>query len=502
MTTLSSNMLIPLMVIIPIICALLLNLFNGKDKFVKIIAIITVICLPLIPLFTNYGLHFFGGHVPLIDNGALLGTLPASIQSSIVAFYHPAITYSFSSLQKLFVFVLGLVAFSVVLTSLSESEKFDGAYGFLMFMGIAAVSALILSDDIFHMYVFFEIAALAQTGIVLASSIKNNYETALKYMMLSSLAAPFLLLGIALILGIVGSINITDIVLAINQTFIDPLGPVVLLALAFITFGWLYGSGLPPFHTIKSKVYSKAMPSGAALLQAFSVITFVAFALAILRIFGHIYITQYLIMGFSIVAMILGVTLALVQEDFKRVIGFLAVGELGYIGIGLALGTAMGVAGGLFQALNEMIITALLFIGFGTILYKTRISNINELGGLLAENPKISIVVLLAGFAMAGVPPLNGFRSKLMLMQSSVNAGYPELGVLMVVLSIVTFVIFVKLFYNIYLRPKPKNIPIVDLKIPKATIFAMVLLAIACIFIGLYPDIVVEPLVQFSIGMI
>lgn len=497
-----SNLLIPLMVILPIICALLLNLFNEKDKLVKIISVIVAFCLPLIPLLSNYGLHFFGGHVPLIDNGAILNTVPAFIKNSILTSFHPAITYSFAGLEKVFIFILGLIAFTAILTSLNESKKFYGAYGFLMFMGIASVTALILSDDIFNMYVFFEIAALAQTGIVLASDIDNNYETALKYMILSSLAGPFLLLGIALLLGIVGSVNISDIALYIGQNIISPTSTIILLSLSFILFGWLYASGLPPFHTIKSMMYSKAMPSGAALLQAFTVLTFVAFAIAIIRIFGHIPITKIILLGISLIAMILGITLALVQEDFKRVIGFLAVGELGYIGIGLGLGTAVGMTAGLFQAVNEILLTGALFIGFGTILYKTNISNINDLGGLIVENPKLSILVLISGLAMAGVPPLNGFRSKLMLIQSTVKAGFPEIAIIMVILSIVTFLIFVKLFYNIYLRPKPNDLEIVRDSIPTTTIISLIILVIACIVLGLFPHLVTGPLDQFTMGLI
>lgn len=85
------------------------------------------------------------------------------------------------------------------------------------------------------------------------------------------------------------------------------------------------------------------------------------------------------------------------------------MGELGYIGIGLGLGTAMGVTAGLFQAVNEPCV-AFLFIGFGTILYKTRESDMRKLGGMMVQSPKTAFLVMIAGFAMAGVPPLNVFR--------------------------------------------------------------------------------------------
>jgi energy-converting hydrogenase B subunit F len=496
------NPLIPIMVILPICCALLLNLFHNKDKTVKILAIVVGVILPIIPLVANYGVHYFGGYPPLIDNPTLAQGLPSSITDSALNVFHPAITYTFASAQKIFIFILGLVAFFAIFTSLSETRRPSGVYTFLMFMGTAAITAILLSDDIFNLYVFFEIAALAQVGIIICSGVERNYETALKYMLLGSIAAPMLLLGIAILLGLTGNVNITDIVFSLKNGLVDPKNPLFLMACGLIVFGWLYGSGLPPFHTIKSAVYSKALPHGAALLQAFSVFTFVALGIIIIRIFGYLPLTQWAIIFFSLLAMILGITMALMQTDFKRIIGYLAVGELGYIGLGLGLGTAFGISAGLFQAVNEAIVTAFLFIGFGTILYKTGISDTNKLGGLLADNPWVAGLVLLAGFAMAGVPPLNVFQSKLQLIQASIGAGLPELGIIMVLLSIITFMTFMKAFYTIYLRPRPKDLEIINEKIPRATIISMVAFLVICLVLGLFPQLVTDSLTQLAQGLV
>lgn len=496
------NPLIPIMVILPIACALLLNLFHGKDKTIKTLAIIVGVVLPIIPLMASFGLHYFGGYAPLIDDPTIAQGLPTSITDSALNLFHPAITYAFASAQQLFIFILGIVAFFAIFTSLSETRRVSGVYTFLMFMGTAAITAILLSDDIFNLYVFFEIAALAQVGIILCSGVERNYETALKYMILGSIAAPMLLLGIALLLGLTGNVNITDIIYSLKHGLIDPYNPLLLMSCGLILFGWLYGSGLPPFHTIKSAVYSKALPHGAALLQAFSVFTFVALGIIIIRIFSYLPLTQWAIIFFSLLAMVLGITMALMQTDFKRIIGYLAVGELGYIGLGLGMGTAFGITAGLFQAVNEAIITAFLFIGFGTILYKTGISDTNKLGGLLAENPWVAGLVLIAGFAMAGVPPFNAFQSKLQLVQASISAGLPELGILMVLLSIITFMTFVKVFYTIYLRPRPKDLEIINEKIPKATIISLVAFLVICLVLGLFPQLATDNLAQLAQGLV
>ncbi len=496
------DVLIPLMVILPIASALFLNLLHKNDRTIKLLAIITALVLPVIALITPYGSHYFGGYAPLAQNATIAQGLPSLITATQLFQFHPAITYIFGSAQQLMIFVLALIAFFAIFTSLNETKKPSGVYVFLMFMGTASVSAILLSDDIFNLFVFFEIAALAQVGIIVASGIKNNYETALKYIILGNIAGPLLLLGIALLLGITGNVNITDIIFSIKQGYVDPQSPVILMALGLITFGWLYASGLPPFHTIKSAVYSKALPHGAALLQAFSVFSMVAIGIIILRMFAYIPFTSTAIIGISLLAMVLGITMAIVQTDFKRIIGYLAVGELGYIGIGLGLGTAFGITAGLFQAVNEAIITAFLFIGFGTVLYKTRTSDTRKLGGMMFTNPRIALLVLLAGFAMAGIPPLNAFQSKLMLIQASIQSGLPELGIIMILLSIVTFMTFMKAFYTIYMRPKPAELEIIDNKIPRSTIISMVVFLIICLILGLFPQIATNSLQTIAAGLV
>ena len=477
------NELIPLMVIVPLMAALLISAFSRFNTVTKIFAFVVAICLPIIPIASNYGLHYFGGYEPMLDNVTNV-------------MFHPAITYSFTFLQQIFIAMVGLLTFLVIFIYLTEYKEVSGPYLFLLFLGTAAVTAMLLTDDIFHMFVFFEILALAQVGIVAASSISYSNEMALKYMILGSIGSPMMLLGIGFLLAMTGSVNITDIAAAVHNGLVDITSPVFLMSLALIFFGWLYASGLPPFHTIKSGIYSKAEPHGAALLQSFTVISMISIVLVMFRIYSTLPIFEV------ILAMILGVSLALTQTDFRRMIGFLAVGELGFIGLGIGLGTQYSITAGLFQALNEITITALLFIGFGAIVNATNEVDTRKLGGLLAYHPKVSIMLLIGGLAMAGVPPLSGFQSKLMLVQASLSCGYPEISILAIVVSIATFVVFVKTYYSMFLKPKPEDLDVEHKEVPRAMIFAMGILLIIVIAFGVYPDVVTDGIANFVGGIL
>ncbi|WP_409198396.1 energy conserving hydrogenase EhbF [Methanobrevibacter acididurans] len=496
------NELIPLIVIIPLICALLLNLLHGKNRISRIMALIVAIVIPIIALVASNGLHFFGGHTPLTFNPTLLESLPASLLSSRVILFHPAITYSLAGLEKIFIFILGIVIFLSLFTYFNKYKKVSGPYLFLIFMGTAAVSAMLLSDDIFNMYIFFEIAALTQTGIILASNTEGSTETALKYMILGSIGGPILLLGIGFVLGVIGSVNITDIVYAIHTGYVNPYSPTLLIGFAMIFFGWLYASGLPPFNTIKSLIYSKGTPESSAILTTFSVLTMVAFGLVMFRIFGYLSVYKITIMLFALLAMVLGVSMAVVQTDYRKMLGFLAVGELGFIAIGFGIGTKLSMTAGLFQAFNDIVITSLLFIGFGIVYYLTGTSDTRKLGGLISLNPKVSIMILLGGLALAGVPPFNGFQSKLMLVQSALNAGFPEIAIIIVLVSIVVFMTFVKAFHSIYLKPKPKDLSFVHKEVPSLAIVSIAILLIICLVIGLDPNLITYSFGQYLGGLI
>lgn len=303
-----------------------------------------------------------------------------------------------------------------------------------------------------------------------------------------------MLLGIALILGLTGNVNISDIVMMIHTGLVNPTNPVLLFAAGMLIYGWLYATGLPPFNAIKSEIYSKGLPSGSMLLQSFSVIACISIGLVIIRIFGYLPTAQMAMLAVSVIAMILGICMAMVQDDYKRIIAYLAVGELGYIGVGLGLATPLSITAGLFQAVNELVVTSFLFIGFGLVLYKTRTSKISKLGGLLEYMPVAALLTVLAGFAMAGVPPFNVFQSKYLLCQAAIAAGIPELAVIMIILSIVTFLAFLKMAYAIFLRPKPDELEVSSASVPKTTMAVMIVFLIICLIIGLFPGLVVDKL--------
>ena len=158
------NELIPLMVIVPLMAALLISAFSKFNRATKVFAFVVALCLPLIPILSNYGLHYFGGYEPMLDN--VTGIM-----------YHPAITYSFTFLQQILIGAVGLLTFLVIFIYLTKYRKVSGPYLFLLFLGTAAVTAMLLTDDIFHMFVFFEILVIKNINVFMFPFLYQRNQT-------------------------------------------------------------------------------------------------------------------------------------------------------------------------------------------------------------------------------------------------------------------------------------------------------------------------------------
>lgn len=471
--------LIPLMVVFPLIAAILLNLMHGKQRAVRIFGTLVMVVVLAVPILTAYGSHLFGAH-PVDD------ALPAS--KIVIPEINLAIEYSFAFLQKALVFLLAVIATFVVVSHTSNEKRVSGVYLSMIMLSIAAVSAVVMVNDIFNMFVFIEIATISQAAIVIAHGGADAYKAAFKYLVFGGIAGGSILFGIALLLGTYGVLNISDLHQAIGGSVGDP---VVLTAVALLVIGWLFESGIFPFHSIKSNLYSAAKPDVAALLQTETKLMLVAIGIILLRLFGGYSNMTAVMLGLSIATMVFGAVMALMQTDFRRLLAYSAVSQAGLVGVGISLGTAAGIAAGIFHAINDVIAMSLLFITVYFIYERAKTTDLTKLGGLLSKAPRLAFLQIIGILAVSGIPPFNAYQSEFRIIESTVAAGYPELGVLVILGTILTFVALMKGFYLTFLREETTVMALEKVRIsnamPKVTLAALVILCLACIGIGLFP---------------
>ncbi|WP_131007162.1 energy conserving hydrogenase EhbF [Methanofervidicoccus abyssi] len=470
--------LLPLIVVIPLIMAIIFS-YIYRSKYVRFLTLLMALILLVLPFLGTYTPYFFGGHgITYIDG------IP----------FVSGILYTLNPLKEVLLFTLMLVG-SLVLILSTKEKNLSGIFTSLVLMGLASVSAVILTDDLFNLYVFYEIAAIVQAGLVILAGTENAYRSAFRYLLVGTMAGSILLLGIGLLLSATGTLNIEDMkrYLAIN-----PSTPTVYGGLLMLIVGLAYGGGLPPFHTLKADLYARTKPFVAAILQTYSKFVLIVLMLVILKLFGNLPIfntTRGILIALSVFAMVFGTVMALLQKDYRKLLAYHTVSQGGYVALGLALGTPLGIVAGIFHGINHVLYKSALFIG-AHIVDKIKSSDMRKVGGLLFTIPTVAFLMLFATFASIGIPPFNGFQSKLLLAEAVMHANMPELVVLMLIVSIGTFLYMMKAFYLIFLKPcgEEQLKEYRNFKISKYYIFSLGLLVILCLILGIYPDIVLNRL--------
>lgn len=460
--------LIPLIVVAPLIIAAASNYLQGKTKTLKVLAVVVAVSLPLIPLTTELGSHYFGGHGPGLE-------------------YTMGIQYTLESIQKALIMLLFSITSLVLLCAVTEQEHVSGVYIYLVLMSLGASAAVLMTNDLFNLFVFMEVAAITQAGLVIALGSINSLKTALKYLLMGSVAGNLFLVGIAILMALSGGLNLGDIK-SILQPTPDTVMP-YLFSMGLIFFGLTYVSGLLPFHNIKALVYSNTTGSGGALLQSQGKLLFAALFIVILKLFGPVNALKILLLTFGLACMVSGIVMALASKNMFRILGYVAVSQAGLIAVGFGLLTAEGIRAALFHTVNDVIYMSALFIGFGYVHLKTERENTKDLGGLLARMPGVGLALIVCSLAAAGVPPLSGFQSELLLIKASLNAGYPELGFMIVLFGVSTLVALARLYHSVFLESNETEL---NQKKSSATLLALTLLALAVVAVGLMPSLVLD----------
>ncbi|NPV49955.1 MAG: energy conserving hydrogenase EhbF [Candidatus Methanofastidiosum sp.] len=486
---LNNSTLIPLMVVLPLIMAIVVNFLHQKDKSVKFISIVSLVVFVFVPIVTLYGVHLFSGHLRT-------GSFP-EISKLLIPEVYMGIVYSYGTVQKILMLVLTvLTGFSVLMVI--NKKMVSGVYIAMIFISLASTSAIVLADDIFNFFVFTEVLVVAQVALVIAVQETKSFKAGFKYMIFGTISGASILLGIALLLGSYGLLNITDLSNAIKAG--GALNPIGLSAAALLTLGWLYESGLFPFHIIKSNMYENAKPEISALLQVQSKIVLVAMAIILFRVFSGFALLKSVMLGFAIFTVVIGSVMALQQVELRKLLSFVAVSQAGLVGIGLGLGTTFGIAAGIFHAVNDVLSMAILFFVASFVYDKFKTTKLDELGEGLQVVPLVGFVMLLATLAISGVPPFNSYQSEWRLIQAATQAGAPELAILIILLSLATFVAIIKAFYMIFMKPgsKVEFDPEVRGNMFKAIIVVLIL---ACLAIGLFPHMIYDPIYNFVVSL-
>lgn len=400
-----------------------------------------------------------------------------------------ALSLFFALIVVVAVFVSGVYSFFYM----SHDDSLVNYYTlFLMLSG--SVLGLVLSGDLFNMFVMIEIMTFTAVAL---TAFRNHYEGALegafKYLVVGSLGSTSVLIGIALLYSQLHTLNLAQIAALLPTAS----SPVILIAFAFLFVGFGSKAFLFPFHPLAADAHAVAPASISLMISG--VLTKCG-VYGIIRLCYCLYqnmdqpFVQYFVTGVGVISMFVCVTMAFNQHNFKRLLAFHSISQVGYVITVIGLGSALGMSAGLFHAMNHTIFKGLLFLTAGAVQHATGSLGLDELGGLSKKMPGTCALFLIGAASISGLPPFNGFASKWMIYQATFqkagetgNFFFVVVCVAALITSVLTLASFIKVAQSVFfgqLNPKFAHTREVSLgmRIP------MWILAALCILPGLFPD--------------
>ncbi|MCG2821771.1 MAG: monovalent cation/H+ antiporter subunit D family protein, partial [Candidatus Atribacteria bacterium] len=390
-------------------------------------------------------------------------------------------------LDGLTVFMLitvNLIAFFISIYSISYMNRFTSKWKFytLFLLMVAGMNGVVVTGDIFNLFVFLEIASVASYALVAFGTERHELEAAFKYTVMSTVGSLFILLGIVFLYSYTSTLNMADMANVLAQKGMSNI--VIMVSILFI-MGFGLKAALVPFHAWLPDAHPSApapisaMLSGV-LIKSLGIYTLCRFFYNIIGINSSF---SSILMILGTLSMVIGVFLAIGQWDFKRLLAYHSISQIGYVILGIGLGTPLGIIGGLFHLFNHSVFKSLLFLNSGAVEYATGTRDLQKMGGLMTKMPITGATSLIASMSIAGIPPFNGFWSKLIIIIAAVQAnrlGYAFWAVLASILTLASFTKVMKYAFFGKLRDKWNKVE----EVPVFMKFAMIILALICVVGG------------------
>lgn len=381
-----------------------------------------------------------------------------------------------------------------------RAERRPALFYFLLLWFLGTMAWAAVTNNIVMLYVAVEATTLTSGLLVAFFWDRRALEAGYKYLMLLTIGITFALFGCVVVYAsgaASGGLTGREALQISELREVAGLIPhhTALLAVALLVIGFGTKAGLAPFHPWLPDAHAEA-PTPVSVLLSGVMIKVAVYALArtVSIFFPTIPELAVFAVALGSFTMVLGVILALVQDDLKRLLAYSSVSQMGYVLAGVGLGTYLGYYGGLFHLLNHAIFKALLFMSVGAVVLATGARKVSELGGLGRRMPVTGVCFLVGALAIAGFPPFNGFMSKLTVYLALAGSGLWWAVVVAVLTSVLTMVALVRPAYRVFWAAPagdPGRFQGVA-EVPAAVWVPMVVLALACLVLGVVPQVAYE----------
>ena len=408
------------------------------------------------------------------------------------------ITLAADALSAAMLLVTATAGFFVILFGFSEVSARSERLGYHSFvhMLLGGVSGAFVTGDLFNLYVWFEVLLIASFGLLVVQGGRRQLDGAIRYVALNLVATVAFLIGVGLLYGATGALNMADLRRAaatMNETQTLVTAAFLLFAFGakaamFPAFFWLPASYHTPYFAI-SALFS-------ALLTKVGVYS-------MLRVFTLIYgletpyLAEAMVWGGG-ATMVVGVLGALAQRELRLVLAWQVIASIGFMVAGIGVGTAGALTGAIFYMLQDMIVKVALFAVAWLAMRRGGTEDLDLSGGLWRRAPWLGALFLLPGLALAGVPPFSGFWAKVLLIDATLKAQVWWLAGVALVVGLLTLVSMARVFGEVFWKARAAEAPALPTApgpAPRAALLATLGLVTVITGVGIWP----APFIDFTL---
>jgi proton-translocating NADH-quinone oxidoreductase chain N len=474
MFTLPFDLLLIFTVISPV-----LGWVSPKRYRAKICGVFAAVVLVVV------GVALFGLYQDVATNGSVI--LPSD-----------ALNFTSLRVDDLSIFMTAIflgLGFAATIYSIAYVEN-SGRTPFYYTLILALISGMVgivFAGDLLTLYVFWELMSISSYALVAFFKEEGApIEAGFKFLIMSAAGSATALFGISLIYGLTGTLNFEGLVAALSGAAPNAW---IYLAAVFVFVGFGVKTAVFPLHTWLPDAYSAASAPISAILSGI-VIGPGVYALAKVFFTAFLPIQATWTLAFAVLAavtMLVGNITALKQTDLKRMLAYSSIGQVGYMLIGFAAATQLGLTGTFLQFFNHALMKGCAFLCAGAIIYRLGSRDISSMQGVGRKMPLTAFAFAISVAALVGLPPLCGFPGELTLFTSAVQADLTWLGVALLLNSVISAGFYLRI---VYVLIQPVSSPAVE-KIKESPLLMLIpilALMVLIVLFGVWPD----PLVNFA----
>lgn len=362
-------------------------------------------------------------------------------------------------LSAIMVVLTGIIGFSIAIYSLATTPEGHERFGYypLMHLLLAGVAGSFLTGDIFNLYVWFEVMLLSSFALLTLGGERAQMEGAIKYVALNLFSSALLLSAIGLVYATTGTLNMADLGQKLAQ--VEHHGMVNTLAMMFIVAFGIKAAAFPLFFWLPASYHTPLVGISAlfaGLLTKVGVYCLYRFFTLIFT--GDVDYTHTILLWGAGLTMLSGVLGAAAQFEFRRILSFHIVSQIGYMILGLALYTPLAIVGGVFYIMHHIIVKTNLFLVSGLVYRLLGSYDLKELGGVYRHRPGVALLFLIPALSLAGVPPLSGFFAKFIIIRAGIEVSAWTITGIALLVGLLTLYSMIKIWVEVFWKTVPENV--------------------------------------------